>query len=163
MLALAAGRLDEADELVRQAFALGERAQPEMAMPVYGLQRYTLCDFRASLDEVEPTISSLAAEYPARPVFRCALACLYARLGRMPEAERVVDELAACDFSVLPFDLEWLYGMSLLAETCVVLSDTDSAAVLYRLLVPWAAFNAADPHEGSEDRFLATSACWERR
>ena len=34
--------------------------------------------------------------------------------------------------------------MSLLAETSALLGDTDSAAVLYGLLLPWAAFNAAD-------------------
>jgi hypothetical protein len=40
------------------------------------------------------------------------------------------------------------YGMSLLAETSRLLGDSDSAAVLYRLLVPWAAFSAADHPEG---------------
>ena len=38
--------------------------------------------------------------------------------------------------------------MSLLAETSALLGDADSAAVLYRLLVPWAAFNVADVPEG---------------
>ena len=38
--------------------------------------------------------------------------------------------------------------MSLLAETSALLGDTDSAAVLYGLLRPWAALNAADQPEG---------------
>src|SRR5438874_603812 len=42
MLALASGRLDEAETLVTEAFAFGERAQPEMAIPVYALQRCML-------------------------------------------------------------------------------------------------------------------------
>jgi len=161
MLELAAGRLDEAEKLVSDAFALGERAQPEMAIPVYALQRYTLCDFRGNLNEVEPAIRELVADYPARPVFRCALAHLQARLGRLPEAQQSLDDLAGDNFSALPFDQEWLYGMSFLAETCALLADTDSADVLYRLLVPWGAFNAADPHEGirgSVSRYLGLLA-----
>jgi DNA-binding SARP family transcriptional activator len=161
MLALAAGRLTEAAELVPQAFALGERAQPEMAVPVYRLQRYTLSDFRGRLEEDELAICDLIAAYPARVTFRCALALLHARLGRLEEAKRVLDELAKDDFMALPFDAEWLYGMSLLAETSALLGDANSAPVLYRLLVPWAAFNAADHPEGirgSVSRYLGLLA-----
>ena len=148
MLALALGRLTEAEELVPDAVALGERAQPSAAIPVYELQRYTLCDFRGTLAEVEPAICDLIAEYPARPVFRCALAYLRARLGRLPEAKRTFNDLAGDDFSAVPFDQEWLYGMSLLAETCALLGDADSAAVIHGLMLPWAAFNAVDVGEG---------------
>ncbi len=161
MLALGAGRLSEAEELVPKAFALGERAQPEMAIPVYRLQRYTLCDFRGGLEEVEPEIFALVAEYPARLVFRCTLAHLHARLGRLVEAKRALDHLGNDDFSALPFDMEWLYGMSLLAETSALLGDADSAPVLYRLLVPWGAFNADDYPEGvrgSVSRYLGLLA-----
>src|SRR5215207_5088412 len=59
MMALATGRFSEAEELISKAFALGENAQPEMAIPVYRLQRYALCDFRGALDEVGPTIEDL--------------------------------------------------------------------------------------------------------
>jgi hypothetical protein len=148
MLALAAGRLTDADELVPRALALGERAQPTAVIPVYVLQRYTLSDFRGDIEKVEPAIRDLAGEYPARRVFRCALAYLHARLARLPEAKQTLDELAGDDFSALPFDQEWLFGMSLLAETAALLGDTDSAAILYRLLHPWAALNAVDQAEG---------------
>ncbi len=166
MLALTEGRLAEAEELVSAAFALGEPAVPEMAIPVYRLQRYTLCDFRGSLEEVEPEIFDLVAEHPARPVFRCALTHLYARLGRLPEAKRALNDLAKDDFSTLPFDQEWLYGMSMLAETSALLGDTDSASVLYRLLVPWATFNVADHPDGmrgSLSRYLGILATTARR
>ena len=49
----------------------------------------------------------------------------------------------------------------LLTETCVVLGDADSAPVLYRLLLPWAALNAADHPEGirgSVSRYLGLLA-----
>jgi tetratricopeptide (TPR) repeat protein len=166
MLALAAGRLAEAEQLVPQAFVLGERAQPEMVVPVDRLQRYALCDFRGGLEEVEPAICDLVAEYPARVAFRCALTHLHARLGRPLEAKRSLDELAEEDFSALPFDQEWLYAMSLLAETSALLGDTASAPILYGLLIPWAGFNAVDHPEGiggSVSRYLGLLAATMKR
>jgi DNA-binding SARP family transcriptional activator len=166
MLALAAGRLTDADELVPRALALGERAQPTAVIPVYVLQHYTLSDFRGGIEKVEPAIRDLAGEYPARRVFRCALAYLHARLARLPEAKQTLDELAGDDFSALPFDQEWLFGMSLLAETAALLGDTDSAAILYRLLNPWAALNAVDQAEGirgSVARYLGLLATTTQR
>jgi DNA-binding SARP family transcriptional activator len=148
MLAIAAGRFREADALVTEAFAFGERAQPEMAIPVYQLQRYTLCGFRGTLDEVEPAVIGLVTDYPARPFLRCLLVHLHAQLGRTDDARRELDELATDAFKALPFDQEWLFGISFLAETSSLLADTESAAVLYRLLLPWAAFNVANHPEG---------------
>jgi tetratricopeptide (TPR) repeat protein len=161
VLALTAGRFAEADALVQKALALGGRSQPEMAMPIYQLQRYALCEFRGGVDEVEDAIRELAAEYPARPVIRCALAHLETRLGRLPEAKRALKHLARGEFSALPFDPEWLYGLSFLAETSALLDEVDTAAVLYDLLLPWAAFNAADAYEGirgSVSRYLGLLA-----
>jgi uncharacterized protein HemY len=57
--------------------------------------------------------------------------------------------------------MEWLYGMSELAEASALLGDTAAAAALYRLLLPWAALNAADPVEGirgSVSRYLGILA-----
>lgn len=167
MLALGAGRFVQADDLVTKAFVLGERAQPEMATPVHRLQRYALCDFRGGLEEVELTIRELVTQFPARPVFRCALAHLLAQLGRTAQAKQALDDLARADFSTLPFDMEWLYGISLLAETSALLSDRVSASTLYGLLLPWAALNVADHPEGfrgSASRYLgllaATTEHW---
>jgi tetratricopeptide (TPR) repeat protein len=161
MMALAAGKLAAGEELVDQALALGERAHPTAAIPVHRLQRFTLCDFRGSLEEVETAIADLVAEYPARPVFSCALTYLHARLGRLPEAKRELWDLARHEFAALPFDQEWLFGMSLLAETAALLGDRDAAAVLYRLLHPWATLNAVDQAEGirgSVSRYLGLLA-----
>jgi tetratricopeptide (TPR) repeat protein len=147
MLDLAAGRLAGADKRLREASAPGERALPEAAVPVHRLQRYTLCDFRGGLDEVEPDIRDLVASYPQRTVFRCVLAHLHARLGRAPQSRRLLDEIAPDRFAALPFDQEWLFAMSFLAEASA-LSAGHRAAVLYELLAPWAAHNAADQGEG---------------
>ena len=161
MLAMTTGRFVEAEELIVTAFAIGERAQPEMAVPTYALHRHTLNDLQGDSIEVERSLQELIAKYPARPVFRCALVHLHARQGNAVDARRTLDDLAQDDFSTLPFDQEWLYSMSLVAETCVLLNDSSPAATLYGMLEPWAMFNAADHPEairGSVSRYLGLLA-----
>ena len=161
MMALAAGSFGDAAVLVEEAHALGQRVQPEMTLPVYEVQRCTLCDFRGTLEQIEPTLHGLVADYPARVVFRCLLAHVHARIGRRTDAARALDDLAVESFSVLPFDQEWLLGMSFLAETAAVVGDAGRAAVLYRLLLPWSALNIVDEAEairGSAGRYLGLLA-----
>jgi tetratricopeptide (TPR) repeat protein len=160
-LAMATGRLDDAEELMLRAFELGERAIPDGAIPHYHMQRYALAELRGGLDEAEPGVRQLAEDYPTRPVFRCALTRLHAQLGRTTEAKTAFDELTAHRVAALPFDQEWLFGMALLAETCVRLGDAEAAAVLHELLVPWNELNAVDPAEGfmgSVSRYLGQLA-----
>jgi hypothetical protein len=146
--------------------AHGERAHPEMVIPVYLTQRYTLWDFPGEADEVQPAISDLVAERPARPVFRCVLAHVHARMGRLAEAQRALDDLTRDDCAALPFDQEWMFGMSLLAETAQLLDDADAADVLYPLLRPWSALNVVDPTEGvrgAAARYLGILATTSKR
>jgi DNA-binding SARP family transcriptional activator len=148
MVALAEGEFSEAERLNSEALGYGERAQPGFAIPAFRLQRHMLCAFRGSVQEVESLVRNLVTEYPTRPAFRCALAHLELELGGAELAGQMLQQLTADECAALPFDLEWLYGMSLLAETCARLDDAETAAVLYRLLLPWSAFNAVDVPEG---------------
>jgi eukaryotic-like serine/threonine-protein kinase len=168
MLALATGRLHAAEELIAETFTFGERSQPELAIPVHAVQRYTLCDLRGSVSEAAAAVEEVAARYRARPVFRCVRAHLHERLGRRDDAKRELDELAADRFAALPFDQEWLFAVSLLAETVFLVEDDASPSVLYELLLPWAPLNAVDQAEGvrgSVSRYLALLAaamrCWD--
>ncbi len=147
MIALAAGRLAEAEELIAKAWEIGEPSLT-MASGVYGGQRYVLCDLQDRLDDVEPRIRELAAGQPARPVFRCMLAHIEARLGQTVEAGQALRALAANDAAALPFDMEWLFAMSLLAETAVLLGETETARGLYHVLEPWSELNVVDMGEG---------------
>ena len=166
MLALAYGSLAVAEELISRAFSLGEPVYPAVAIPVYRLQWHTLCDFQDRLEDAVSALRDSVAEYPTRPVFRCALAHLDARCGRFAEAQRALDDLRRDEFSAIPFDQEWLYGMSLLAETCALLGDTHAATALYRLLSPWAELCASDHPEGirgSVARYLGLLAATLKR
>src|SRR5262249_22679850 len=161
LLTLAQGEIGEAERLLDDAFRLGERSQPDMAIPVHRLQRYGVFELRGVIEQVEPSLQDLVDSYPWRPVFRCALTHLAAQLGRLEEARRQLTELTRSDVEALPFDQEWLYGMSLLAETAALVGDTDAALLLHRLLEPWAALNAYDHPEGfrgSVSRYLGLLA-----
>jgi tetratricopeptide (TPR) repeat protein len=166
MLALSDGRLAEGEALVEEVREIGERAQADMAIPVYLMQRYALCDLQGRLEEIEPSIADLVAQRPSRPVFRCVTAHLQARLGRLGEAGAALGELARDRFSVLPFDQEWRFGMSVLAETAALVGDVDSASVLFDLLAPWRALNVVDQCEGmrgSVSRYLGILAATTER
>ena len=161
MFALATGPLSGAEKLIAQAFEFGERSMPQTAIPVYRLQRYSLADFQGRLEEVLPEIAELADEFPARVAFRCALAHVHARLGHVLEAQELLARLRGDRFATLPMDQEWVWAMSLLAETAALIDDVDSASELYELLVPWSALNAADHPEGirgSVSRYLGLLA-----
>jgi eukaryotic-like serine/threonine-protein kinase len=166
--ALVDGRLPEAAELIEQAFELGERTKPEAAIPVYRLQRYMLHDFRNEPAEVERELNELVATFPSRVAFRCALIHLDARAGHIAQAQEALHELSPNRFAAVPFDQEWLFGMSFLAETTALIGDADSASVLYELLLPYHALNAADWPEGirgAVSRYLgllaATMSRWD--
>jgi tetratricopeptide (TPR) repeat protein len=144
MLALAEGRLAEGEALSADRYELGRRALREESVAIHRCHRHSLHDFRGTIAEVEAEIDELAALFPARPVFRCVLAQVHARVGNVELARLALSELPAA----LPFDQEWLYAMSLLAETAALVQDGDAAAVLYRMLLPWRELNAVDVAEG---------------
>jgi DNA-binding SARP family transcriptional activator/tetratricopeptide (TPR) repeat protein len=161
MLALANGRFDEAEKLAHEALALGERSIAVFAIPAFRLHMYALLTARGEIDELEPLIRATVAEYPARPFIRCLLVHLHNQLGQTEEAREEFNNLAENRFDAVPFDIEWLYGMSLLAETCAALEDRDAAAELYTQLSPYAHLNAVDVPEGmrgSVSRYLGLLA-----
>ena len=149
MLALASGRLDEADDLSVEALRLGEKAHDWLAVPVFALQRYALAEFRGDpVDSFESTISDLSVQYPRRPLFRAAVAHVQLRRGHVADAQRTVDELAPGDFGLLPLDMEYLYATSVLAEVAAGLGDPEAASALYRALTPWKHLSVVDMGEG---------------
>jgi len=161
MLALDAGRLDDADAAIERAFAIGDRAIPELALPARTFQRYLLADFRGGLDTVEPQMRAVVADHPARRVFACALAHIHARQGRDAEAGSELDALAGDHLAELGFGQEWLVAVSLLAETATLLERVDVAPGLYEAMLPYAELTAVDLPEGtrgSMSRYLGQLA-----
>jgi tetratricopeptide (TPR) repeat protein len=152
MLALNNGRLEEAEELIGAAFAVGERAIPELAIPACVFQRYVLADLRGDPGPMETEMRAIVAAHPARRVFACALAHIHARTGHPAEIP---------DAATLIFDQEWLVAMSLVAETAWLLGRRDLAPGLYDTILPYAHLTAVDLPEatrGSMSRSLGQLA-----
>ena len=165
MFPLADGRFEEAEQVAQQALVLGERANA-IAIPTFRLHMYALGIARGDVDELEPLIRATVAEYPARPFLRCLLVHLHSLLEKTDEARQEFDDLAKNRFDAIPFDTEWLYGMTLLAETCAVLDDCNAATELYTQLLPYAHLNAVDVPEGmrgSVSRYLGLLATTTQR
>jgi class 3 adenylate cyclase/tetratricopeptide (TPR) repeat protein len=160
-LATFEGRFEEAEELIAQAFALGERAQGSIAAIYRAVHLHALRSAQGRLEEHEEPMRRAAGDFPTYVVLRCVLADLYSELGRDVEAEALLDALAADDFAALPVNEEWLFGMSLLADVADAVGDERQAAVLYELMLPYAALNAVsapDSCRGSVSRNLGILA-----
>jgi hypothetical protein len=118
--------------------------------------------------EIDELVGRAVAEFPTRPIFRCALASVRAELGDGDQAQRLLADLAANDFGVINRDNEYLLSLGFLADTARDLGDAGAAAGLYDLLVPFAHLNASNADElaaGSVSRPLgvlaATMTRWE--
>jgi DNA-binding SARP family transcriptional activator/tetratricopeptide (TPR) repeat protein len=149
MLALHEGRYGDAENLVAGAYALGREVQPLEASAAHAIQLALLRREQGRAEEAYEPLAGAAAGSPARPFFRCALASVCAELGRADEARRLVEELAADAFAVLPRDNEWPLSGAFLAEACRELGDLGVATALYRELGPLAERSSANPPEGT--------------
>ena len=138
--ALLDGRFEEAEGLAHQALAIGQRAraQNENAVQLFGAQIYALRREQGRLQEVEAGTKGLVERYPALPAWRCAIAWVYAELGRDAEARSGFEHVAADGFAGMPRDFSWFISVALLSEVCAFLGDARRAATLYELLLPYA-------------------------
>lgn len=141
-LAAFEGRFDQAERLTDEAFRYGERAERAMAIIYRRFQLYVVRRAQGRLDEVEGEIRAAVDEFPTYVVFQCMLAHLYTELGRQDDARKPLEQLAASDFSQLPRNDEWVFGMALIADVAGFLRDAAAAAVLYQQLLPYHARNA---------------------
>ncbi len=139
--ALHAGRLEEGDELARDALDIGERGRSEEAAQYFAMQRFAALREQGrleELDELEPTLRGFAQRYPMLPFYRAAVAWIHMERGREAEARSELELLARDDFREVPRNLAWLGTMALLAEVCAGLRDAKLAAVVSEMLAPYA-------------------------
>jgi predicted ATPase/class 3 adenylate cyclase len=142
--ALMSGRLDEAERMASAALEVAQRLE-RRARPFRQAVNSLLLVLRREqgrLDELEPIFAATRAGVPRSTLARCSLALCYAELGRRAEATGEFEQLAVADFATVPRDAGWMAVMVLLTEVCASLGDGPHAAVLYQLLLPYAARNA---------------------
>jgi DNA-binding SARP family transcriptional activator len=161
MLALHEGRFQDAERLARQAFEIGERAQAIESNSAYAVQLYLLRREQGLAGEAKEPLQRSAADNPARPFFRCALATLAVDAGNLAEARRLFEELAVNSFEVVPPDNERFLAAAFLTEACSALGDTTRAATLYEQhahLAEWGASNTPEGSAGAMARTLGVLA-----
>jgi DNA-binding SARP family transcriptional activator/tetratricopeptide (TPR) repeat protein len=141
MLALLAGRFEEAEQLAQQALDVGRQLGVENVEGIFGIQMFTLRREQGRLRELAPLVKMLIERDSASATWRPGLALIYSELGLRPEARGEFEILSANDFADLPRDALWSTCLVYLAEVCAYLGDADRAAVLYRLLLPYAGRN----------------------
>ena len=83
------------------------------------------------LDEVADLVRRSAEQHQTYPIWRCVHAQTAAALGLEREARSALASMFEDDVPALPFDEEWLVGVSLLAETAQALGDARRAPALY--------------------------------
>jgi DNA-binding SARP family transcriptional activator/tetratricopeptide (TPR) repeat protein len=136
-----AGDFALAEKLAGEALELGQRGHAESATNYYAMALYNIRREQGRLGELEGAVRRFIEMYPAIPAWRCTLALLLMELGRPDEARGVFEALAAPGFDALPRDANWLIAVTLLAEVCGALGDAARAAVLHRMLEPYAGRN----------------------
>ncbi|MEA2298676.1 MAG: hypothetical protein QOF77_1612 [Solirubrobacteraceae bacterium] len=139
MLRVLDGRLAEAEVLRAQARALEEASDPS-AIESQALQSFLIAHATDRFEEAdEDALRECATRYPGRPIWSAALTRLLVGLGRSAEARIEFEACARVDFSLIPPTHDWLATLVLLAESAHALGDVADAALLRRLLEPYAA------------------------
>ncbi len=148
-LALLQGRFSEAEQLIRDALALGRRAERADALGSHATQSYALRRELGGVEEVEAFLTRLADDRPGRALPRCLLAELDWELGRERRARAALSGLVAEGCRAIAPDLEWALCLATLAEVAASLGDREAAGVLYEQLLPAEDLVVIDPHEFS--------------
>jgi tetratricopeptide (TPR) repeat protein len=148
MLALMEGRFDDAGALIEETAALGRFAQSWNAAVSQRVALFLLRREQGRLAEVADSIRRSVHEYPALLRFRCALAHVEAELGHADDARAALGDVLRHDLAEEYRDAEWMFSMALLAAPVAGVGDADAAAIVYRLLEPFAHTYAVAPVEG---------------
>jgi class 3 adenylate cyclase len=166
-LALLEADFDRAAQLADDALALGQQAEIQSAMQMYGIAQFEIRRVRGGVAELEPLILSMIDEYPALPAWRTALPYLRYELGDADAARAELEAFVAQGLDTLPLDGNWDVAMAILARVSFLVGARDHAAELYDLLAPFSGrlLNIGMPAAilGSTDHFLALAAATSER
>ena len=178
--ALLRGNLAEAERFAEEALQAGGGAGQPDALMVYrtvllpirvhqGRGREVVEAYELRANENTRNPSSAGARKPTlRAVRRASMAWAYCWLGRTAQGAAMVDAAARDRFDHVPWDQTRLTVLALFADAASLGGVTDAAAVLYKLLEPFAdqvVSNAASAY-GHVSTYLALAAAtvgWDER
>jgi len=134
MLAMFRGELESAARFMKEAVVVGESTEHPHIRPTYLLQRFALRRLRG--DDPAPDVELLAAAQVA--AWQPLLICARALAGQKDQARAELAEIARGDFVAVPENALFPVWMGHLVQSCALLGDEEHAAVLRRLLEPYA-------------------------
>ncbi|HWV86705.1 MAG TPA: AAA family ATPase [Capillimicrobium sp.] len=149
LVALLAGDLDAAVRFADRALELGRDAEPD-ALMVYGGQSALISAERGRQEEVVALTEQIVESNPGLPLFSAGLVDLYLHVGRVEDAQLLLDELREAGFENLPRDQAWTTAYAWLCRAAAGLADRAAAADLYPLGLPLlglACSNGAAAHD----------------
>ena len=141
MIAAHQGRFDEAEQLALRALRRGERFHRGNASGVFGVQMFSIRWQQGRLGELAPVLRQFLDSRSAAAPWRPGLAILHCELGSREDARSVFEKLATDGFIGIANDAIRIASIAYLAEVCVWLDDTERAAQLFDLLLPYAERN----------------------
>jgi DNA-binding SARP family transcriptional activator len=141
MRALLDGHLQQADELASEAVAHGIRGEGVTAPQYHAVQLLAIRREQTRMAELEIPLLDLVARNPRRPAWRAGLATLWCETGRLDEARAELEMLASDGLESIPQDGDWMIAVTLLADVATALGDTERAALIYQLLLPFGQAN----------------------
>jgi class 3 adenylate cyclase/tetratricopeptide (TPR) repeat protein len=160
-LTVLAGHVHDGERLAHQALEVGGSANYPEARLFFGVQLLAIRIVQDRLGELKDLVAEFVTQHPSLWAWQPVLALCHCELSHWDEARVVFQRLAADDFASRPYDVNWLAGIALSAEVCAELGDVSAAAVLFRLLTPYAdQFVTAGPVTclGSVARYLGRLA-----
>jgi tetratricopeptide (TPR) repeat protein len=136
--ALQSGRLAAAEELINEAFVVGQEAHSHNATNSFGIQMVLLRMYQGRAGELEEVVRANIEQYPYLPGWRTGLILVGLGSGRPDVVREGYLALVADDFAIVPRDAMWPPTLVIVAWAADHLRDTATAARLYRDLLPLA-------------------------
>lgn len=141
MLAIRAGRFEEAERLAGECYELGVTAGDVDATGWYGGQLGAVRWYQGRVAELLPAMADLASSPTLSPIdnsYLAGLALAAAVSGDRRQAAGHLARLRGRDLGALPSSSTWLLSMYCVVETAHLLGDAETAARAYTLLSPYA-------------------------
>ena len=162
LVAIGAGRFDDAEALAAGAFEAGRRVGEDKAVGAYGMLMFCLRREQGRLREALPMLQQFVRDTPRTNHWSPGLALLYAELDMRDACRAEFESLPWHRASRPPTDGATMTIVMFVAEVCVYLGDASRAALLFDLLQGHAGANlladTSGPCLGSTDRLLGSLA-----
>ena len=132
--AMLEGRFSEVERLATRAFEVSGGTHD--GLTIFGAQIAYVRWEQGRMHELIDAMAQAVIDNPALPAFKAAHAAACCSAGDHDHARELLESLAADDSASMPLDLSWSGMLALCSEVAFRVGATDTAAALYRLLLP---------------------------